>query len=151
MIRRPPRSTLFPYTTLFRSREDLALELHGLRQRLLDEAAALDLGEIGAVLDALEGRRDLGRLDDVFLGHESQVARDLATSVGERGPRVGTGLEIDEESAAATERTGQRDLTSHPPRPDHRDGFDHRETIVRQRRRSIGAIRGIAPDRKSVV
>src|SRR5438876_3652061 len=24
MIRRPPRSTLFPYTTLFRSREDLA-------------------------------------------------------------------------------------------------------------------------------
>src|SRR3712207_7110215 len=24
MIRRPPRSTLFPYTTLFRSRQDLA-------------------------------------------------------------------------------------------------------------------------------
>src|SRR2546426_2049978 len=24
MIRRPPRSTLFPYTTLFRSREDVA-------------------------------------------------------------------------------------------------------------------------------
>src|SRR2546426_7375266 len=24
MIRRPPRSTLFPYTTLFRSRDDLA-------------------------------------------------------------------------------------------------------------------------------
>src|SRR2546429_4526933 len=27
MIRRPPRSTLFPYTTLFRSRQPLALEL----------------------------------------------------------------------------------------------------------------------------
>src|SRR5256885_15097786 len=27
MIRRPPRSTLFPYTTLFRSRRD---ELHGV-------------------------------------------------------------------------------------------------------------------------
>src|SRR2546425_8710077 len=26
MIRRPPRSTLFPYTTLFRSRRDAALE-----------------------------------------------------------------------------------------------------------------------------
>src|SRR3712207_8337695 len=26
MIRRPPRSTLFPYTTLFRSRRDLQLE-----------------------------------------------------------------------------------------------------------------------------
>src|SRR5688572_31734724 len=29
MIRRPPRSTLFPYTTLFRSRRDL----HGARRR----------------------------------------------------------------------------------------------------------------------
>src|SRR2546430_3812768 len=28
MIRRPPRSTLFPYTTLFRSRELLALAKH---------------------------------------------------------------------------------------------------------------------------
>src|SRR3712207_7435951 len=27
MIRRPPRSTLFPYTTLFRSRYDLAFDL----------------------------------------------------------------------------------------------------------------------------
>src|SRR3712207_7799402 len=34
MIRRPPRSTLFPYTTLFRSRaeRDDALELPGDRQ-----------------------------------------------------------------------------------------------------------------------
>src|SRR3989449_11633392 len=31
MIRRPPRSTLFPYTTLFRSRE--FLELQGREQR----------------------------------------------------------------------------------------------------------------------
>src|SRR3989454_9511276 len=29
MIRRPPRSTLFPYTTLFRSREDLGQRLDG--------------------------------------------------------------------------------------------------------------------------
>src|SRR3712207_7203067 len=28
MIRRPPRSTLFPYTTLFRSRAELAAHLH---------------------------------------------------------------------------------------------------------------------------
>src|SRR5438128_3523719 len=27
MLRRPPRSTLFPYTTLFRSTEDVALDL----------------------------------------------------------------------------------------------------------------------------
>src|SRR2546427_6903017 len=35
MIRRPPRSTLFPYTTLFRSRYALAL----VRQSVLDGAA----------------------------------------------------------------------------------------------------------------
>src|SRR5204863_8322094 len=36
MIRRPPRSTLFPYTTLFRS-----------RVRVAEEACALELGELG--------------------------------------------------------------------------------------------------------
>src|SRR3712207_3148475 len=38
MIRRPPRSTLFPYTTLFRSQSPEVVEkrLEGSRQRLLD-------------------------------------------------------------------------------------------------------------------
>src|SRR5260370_4766980 len=37
MIRRPPRSTLFPYTTLFRSEQIVVLEQVGLeRQHLLD-------------------------------------------------------------------------------------------------------------------
>src|SRR3712207_8485394 len=31
MIRRPPRSTLFPYTTLFRSRQSLQNDQHKLR------------------------------------------------------------------------------------------------------------------------
>src|SRR5256885_10974050 len=31
MIRRPPRSTLFPYTTLFRSLQEESLDLSGLR------------------------------------------------------------------------------------------------------------------------
>src|SRR5258708_30412023 len=35
MIRRPPRSTLFPYTTLFRS-----LDLFGGRRRRIEQAAA---------------------------------------------------------------------------------------------------------------
>src|SRR2546425_10323859 len=34
MIRRPPRSTLFPYTTLFRSHERGQSLSHGQRQRL---------------------------------------------------------------------------------------------------------------------
>src|SRR3712207_8852134 len=41
MIRRPPRSTLFPYTTLFRSRQELAQLLEVLL-RLVIEPEALD-------------------------------------------------------------------------------------------------------------
>src|SRR5256885_9608478 len=33
MIRRPPRSTLFPYTTLFRSQIQFRLRVESLRQR----------------------------------------------------------------------------------------------------------------------
>jgi len=43
MIRRPPRSTLFPYTTLFRSRAP-ALPLCGI--------AGIDAGNAGAVIAA---------------------------------------------------------------------------------------------------
>src|SRR3712207_8098793 len=35
MIRRPPRSTLFPYTTLFRSREQVIVEAEEVGQRPL--------------------------------------------------------------------------------------------------------------------
>src|SRR5437763_5499414 len=40
MIRRPPRSTLFPYTTLFRSRPDRRGEGGGLDDRRRDQPAA---------------------------------------------------------------------------------------------------------------
>src|SRR5256885_8797141 len=38
MIRRPPRSTLFPYTTLFRSKTDALAR--GIRTEIVDEALA---------------------------------------------------------------------------------------------------------------
>src|SRR3712207_8323012 len=42
MIRRPPRSTLFPYTTLFRSAVvPHAVEHHGVAQPALDRAEGL--------------------------------------------------------------------------------------------------------------
>src|SRR3712207_8424121 len=37
MIRRPPRSTLFPYTTLFRSLRPLEEHVAAVRQRAVDE------------------------------------------------------------------------------------------------------------------
>src|SRR2546427_4787728 len=49
MIRRPPRSTLFPYTTLFRSVCDgLGLDAANLRCRLLRDAPAATLREAPA-------------------------------------------------------------------------------------------------------
>src|SRR2546426_3825093 len=68
MIRRPPRSTLFPYTTLFRSAE---LGLHHREQREPDRArvlVALLHAELGAEL-ALHRARALA-------GKKQQVAGD---------------------------------------------------------------------------
>src|SRR5256885_8401010 len=61
MIRRPPRSTLFPYTTLFRS-QGLEEEGHAV-ETAADGAAALDLVLAGpaydlVVLDLMLPKRD---------------------------------------------------------------------------------------------
>src|SRR3712207_8642161 len=62
MIRRPPRSTLFPYTTLFRSRLDE--DVHGEAARRQARLSPLDRRPAGRVLRlAAAGRgRPLGRL-----------------------------------------------------------------------------------------
>src|SRR2546430_13505235 len=60
MIRRPPRSTLFPYTTLFRS---LELLLHRARQEVpLDHGGAL-VQVVAAGVVATELRQALLQLD----------------------------------------------------------------------------------------
>src|SRR2546430_10323093 len=48
MIRRPPRSTLFPYTTLFRSRKINLIDTPGEPSFVADALAALSVSE-GAV------------------------------------------------------------------------------------------------------
>src|SRR5256885_7046837 len=67
MIRRPPRSTLFPYTTLFRSQHDLiigAVERRGRfheEDRLLRDRRAGLLGMVGVVEADADDLRDLGQ------------------------------------------------------------------------------------------
>src|SRR5258708_23102572 len=48
MIRRPPRSTLFPYTTLFRSRRPRGRGHHRLRSRAADTGGGRLLGQCPA-------------------------------------------------------------------------------------------------------
>src|SRR5256885_4722655 len=60
MIRRPPRSTLFPYTTLFRSDHAARPFLRAERQQLVEGASDLERSRALLVLaleeDALAGR-----------------------------------------------------------------------------------------------
>src|SRR5438874_4029374 len=66
MIRRPPRSTLFPYTTLFRSVGcQLAVDrlAHGLEQLGLLDVRLGRCGAVGDVRPALGFERELAPLD----------------------------------------------------------------------------------------
>src|SRR3989442_4585563 len=81
MIRRPPRSTLFPYTTLFRSPLIFAHQLgpppeHRLADREGEDPAVLGAKQIGGRrgLAAIDGRDPID-LDDVLLDQRS-ASRD---------------------------------------------------------------------------
>src|SRR3712207_8475409 len=71
MIRRPPRSTLFPYTTLFRSNGR-----RGVRARL-------DVGGLGGTAQGQEHLQGDSEQDD---GRDDQrsVFADVVTQVGDR-------------------------------------------------------------------
>src|SRR2546427_6729109 len=64
MIRRPPRSTLFPYTTLFRSRTEAGAPLLTVRAAVLAGGAARRYGGRPKGLVELGGRRILDRVVD---------------------------------------------------------------------------------------
>src|SRR2546426_3653266 len=74
MIRRPPRSTLFPYTTLFRSHPlGHVGQIHGLPLALMHERSELGLADhfreldVGAEVGGGEGDRKSTRLNSSHL------------------------------------------------------------------------------------
>src|SRR5438874_7438434 len=69
MVRRPPRSTLFPYTTLFRSRD-----LVDVRERHEEDERAGRAGEVG-VVELVAGGRVPARSEEHT--SELQSRRDL--------------------------------------------------------------------------
>src|SRR3712207_8049019 len=75
MIRRPPRSTLFPYTTLFRSVD------FGAKVLILDEpTAALGVKQAGTVLRYVAQARDRG-LGVVVITHNPHHAYPVGDRV----------------------------------------------------------------------
>src|SRR3712207_1061476 len=110
MIRRPPRSTLFPYTTLFRSREVLRLADLGVDPLLAPQVLAelvLEAGNLGGgdvvqvAVDPGEDRHDL-LLDRPRLVLRLVQGRDHPLAARERplrlrvelGPELGERLEL---------------------------------------------------------
>src|SRR3712207_6866887 len=78
MIRRPPRSTLFPYTTLFRSEGGIKAEHQAVRER----AGLFDVSHMGEVVfrgpDAEKAvqrlvTRDVSRLAERSEEHTSEL------------------------------------------------------------------------------
>src|SRR2546425_13101427 len=81
MIRRPPRSTLFPYTTLFRSRDDV-----GGVEPVRHEEALRTLDGVGEV----RGRDRRTRRGDDCLGVDArrEPAENVALEVEQLGQRL---------------------------------------------------------------
>src|SRR3989454_4894702 len=106
MIRRPPRSTLFPYTTLFRSRrgvegrgDHLSAGAAGVQVRVAGDPALDDLAQGGRELACLLGADEAGqRLLEQLVGAEAEQRghrvvglQDLALEVRDED-RAGGGL-----------------------------------------------------------
>src|SRR3712207_8589043 len=94
MIRRPPRSTLFPYTTLFRS-DDLALLL-----------GVTDAGEgVHELLDGVHGHEpDTGGGDVVLLDLAALVGAEQAVVHEDAGELVADSLRSEEHTSELQSR-----------------------------------------------
>src|SRR5260221_6947775 len=72
MIRRPPRSTLFPYTTLFRS-ADLANLRSGALQQIGQPEAVADLDQLASADDNLAA----GRQREIIVSRSEEHTSEL--------------------------------------------------------------------------
>src|SRR3712207_3255387 len=111
MIRRPPRSTLFPYTTLFRSRVRELIDLrHHREQRPLGERAVPDVAALRSAHEAglAYGERREVVVVEVVLGLQQaeRVEPHLVAGGAERGDREGLRLAAGEDRGPV--RAGSR-------------------------------------------
>src|SRR3712207_7815016 len=107
MIRRPPRSTLFPYTTLFRSAEAALVDLDDLNQNTRDGLHIASLaGSWMACVAGLGGMRDHGGR----LTFAPRLPRDLsrlAFSLNLRGQVLRVDFDHEEARYRSEEHTSE--------------------------------------------
>src|SRR5256886_14059557 len=108
MIRRPPRSTLFPYTTLFRSHERRLARARHARDR--DEQAQRKLhGEVAEVVLTRADERELalrvGRAAS-WWDRDPQLAPQVAAREGVRVVEHGFDRALDDDLAAVPAGAG---------------------------------------------
>src|SRR2546430_15681773 len=92
MIRRQPRSTLFPYTTLFRSRLVGVGRLHLDHRRVLGRRADLAGRPVRVAVDPILGELDaaelpllVGQLLEAVLQEAAGIGRELVPPAEGRG------------------------------------------------------------------
>src|SRR3989449_9243693 len=133
MIRRPPRSTLFPYTTLFRSEPGVTGTVLGERQRrrLEDDVVERDFAAVAELPVQRVAR--LGRALHVHFGSEKEVGDGA-----ERGRQALRDRLAD---------LSQRNVVVRGPGPGHIGGAGSRERYVPSRvgRRRTGRYRSPLP------
>jgi len=138
MIRRPPRSTLFPYTTLFRSPERakrtipllqfLSTPIENLKGRA--ERLALQMAESRAVAEAM------AVADTTYLGGGSVPGQQLATWCVALSPR-----DMSVDKLAARLRSGKPSIVGRVR--DDRLLLDLRTVFPRQDIELVAAIRAL--------
>src|SRR2546425_1976887 len=125
MIRRPPRSTLFPYTTLFRSRPDrLVLPLREDLARLAPERLVLGGPGAHALLD----------VGDQPGEGKNRIRHDVAVVAGvDRGRLAVVGDDVHGEEAAYAHHERRRVLLLGTVRADQHVGGELRAMLPRDR------------------
>ena len=141
MIRRPPRSTLFPYTTLFRSKEDeidtLDVDNHAVRRsqiaRLEDVRAARDDFACKAALDALargEAIAVFAQRARAWLGEPEFAFIEASLAFAEMGLFLDAAALLEAACWAAVPESERRPLPAYYMAYYHGRRGDRREAIV---------------------
>src|SRR5258708_21575927 len=117
MIRRPPRSTLFPYTTLFRSQGGEAPEVEDLNGVRIQMRMATRLGTERSVhvSRGIDAERDHGQLQRQPRPHAERLLETVAQRIHD----------IHEALPASRARTHDRVMLVEFPFQDHADERRH--------------------------